>query len=168
MKIIDNLLSPYDFNELKRNILQNYFPWQLSLGVVDGENPVFDPKYNYQFYHTFYDQPITISREFDYLHPIFNAVKPQVLIRAKLNLTPNTPENIEYGFHTDLPEPLSKNAMTAVYYLNTNNGYTIVGDQKVDTIENRLVVFPADTPHTGATCTDESYRIVLNLNYIES
>jgi len=167
MKIIDNFLSTNDFQMLKKNVFETYFPWYLSMGVVDGENPNFEPKYNYQMYHTFYDQPLTVSREFEYLHPIFNILKPSVLIRAKLNLTPNAPKNIEYGYHCDLTGKLAENATTAVFYLNTNNGYTKVGDNIVETVENRIVCFPANTPHTGATCTDEQFRVALNLNYID-
>ena len=37
--------------------------------------------------------------------------------------------------------------------------------KKVQDVKNRLVTFPSHLYHTGNTCTDNSYRMVLNLNY---
>ena len=58
-------------------------------------------------------------------------------------------------------------SLTAIFYINTNNGYTYFEDgQKIESIENRMVMFPSNIPHAGATCTDEDRRVVLNLNYL--
>ena len=55
---------------------------------------------------------------------------------------------------------------TAIYYVNTNNGYTEFEDgSRVESIENRLVTFPSYMKHTGTTCTDQKRRIVINFNY---
>jgi len=57
--------------------------------------------------------------------------------------------------------------MTAVYYINTNNGYTKLIDETIITSEeNKLLTFDSNTKHTGTTCTDENVRIVLNINYL--
>ena len=50
-------------------------------------------------------------------------------------------------------------------YLNNNNGYTFFGDDKVYSVENRLVLFNGRTLHGGTTCTDNDLRVVLNINY---
>ena len=58
-------------------------------------------------------------------------------------------------------------SLTAIYYVNTNNGYTYFEDgQKVESVENRLVIMPSNLPHAGATCTDELRRVVINFNYL--
>ena len=58
--------------------------------------------------------------------------------------------------------------MTAVFYVNTNNGYTIFeSGEKVSSVENRMVIFDSNILHTGTTCTDERVRCVLNFNYYE-
>lgn len=56
---------------------------------------------------------------------------------------------------------------TAIFYINTNNGYTKFNIKKkiVKSKANRLVKFPAKIKHTGTTCTDKDERIVLNINY---
>ena len=57
--------------------------------------------------------------------------------------------------------------MTAVYYINSNNGYTKLIDQTIVlSEENKLLTFDSNIRHTGATCTDENVRIVLNINYL--
>jgi hypothetical protein len=53
--------------------------------------------------------------------------------------------------------------------LNTNNGTTEFKDgTKVDAVKNRLVMFPAITPHRAIGQTDITERIVLNFNFIKS
>jgi len=49
--------------------------------------------------------------------------------------------------------------------LNTNDGYTIIGDEKVESIENRLLRFDATKMHHSTTCTDQQYRANINFNY---
>ena len=66
-----------------------------------------------------------------------------------------------------LPEKL-KIWTTAVFYINTNNGYTEFEDgTRSESIANRMVTFPANLKHRGTTCSDEKTRIVINFNYIE-
>ena len=50
--------------------------------------------------------------------------------------------------------------------MNTNNGRTDFKDGiKVNSVENRLVVFPSNLEHTIVTCTDKKIRVVINFNY---
>ena len=54
----------------------------------------------------------------------------------------------------------------ALLFLNTNDGYTKFEDgTKVESIANRMVIFPTNIKHTGTTCTDQQSRIVLNINW---
>ena len=57
--------------------------------------------------------------------------------------------------------------VTGIFYIGSNNGCTVFkrGD-KVETVANRLVLFDSQLSHAGTSCTDESVRIVLNLNYV--
>ena len=46
----------------------------------------------------------------------------------------------EHAMHNDNP---LKEAYTAVYYINTNDGYTCFEDgERVGSVANRMVVFP--------------------------
>ena len=72
-----------------------------------------------------------------------------------------------YGYHTDQnilkDRPCGK---TGVFYLHTTNGPTSFKEgQKVDCVENRMVIFPADMEHSGCTHTDNLLRGVINFNW---
>jgi len=56
---------------------------------------------------------------------------------------------------------------TAIFYINTNNGWTnFKNGDKVESVENRLVIFDSNLEHEGVTCTDEIRRLVINFNYV--
>ena len=59
------------------------------------------------------------------------------------------------------------NQKTAIFYINSNNGYTVFKDNsKVISRENRLCLFNGHIEHAGVSCTDARRRIVLNINYL--
>ena len=61
---------------------------------------------------------------------------------------------------------IDSNPKTAIFYINTNNGYTLFEDgTKVESVENRICIFPYYMKHTGTTCTDKNQRVVININY---
>ena len=53
------------------------------------------------------------------------------------------------------------------YYVNTNNGYTEFesNGMKVDSVENRLIIFDSNEKHRAVTTTDTPRRSVINFNY---
>ena len=58
-----------------------------------------------------------------------------------------------------------ENMETAIYYVNSNNGYTEVNDCKVESVANRMVFFPSNTKHRGVNATNVKARYVINFNY---
>ena len=67
-----------------------------------------------------------------------------------------------------LTEDITSKLTTSIYYIGTNNGYTeLENGQKIESVANRLVSFPANTSHRGVTQTDEQRRIVINFNYLK-
>ena len=156
---------------MQQIILGEDFPWFAS-PVLHQENPATKPsvedKYNFQLYHMFFMNPYHQSPALDVIKPLLRELQPTFLIKAKANLNPVTYRNIEHGMHLDISKDISSDSYTAVFYLNTNNGYTrFQTGEKIESISNRLVVFPRGMQHTGATCTDEKARFVLNLNFIK-
>jgi hypothetical protein len=100
--------------------------------------------------------------------PLISQIDPLALIRVKLNVYTNRGHAVSSGWHYDISDKYSVHH-TAVYYLNTNNGYTLLEDgTKVSSVANRLLVFPGRTKHTGITQTDEEVRAFVSLNYIKS
>lgn len=156
MKVKKNVLPNVVFNIIKNLFFDNYFGWYYQ----DNVNHKNDA--HFQFCHLFFDNNKINSNYFEHLSPIINYINPQQLIRVKANLLPKTVKIIEHGFHIDI-----KDCMTAVYYINTNNGYTkLIDGTIISSEENKLITFDSNIEHTGTTCTDENVRIVLNFNYL--
>ena len=155
VQVKDNLLSAEEFNKLKNLILSNEFPWYFSDGKVDDDN--------IQFVHHFVFSSLVYSPYIESLHPIFGKLKAKRIFRAKLNYTFKTPKLIQYDYHQDV----NIACKTAVFYLNTNNGYTqIKNGRKIESKENRIVMFNSNAEHAGSSCTDQKYRVLLNINYV--
>ena len=156
MKIINNVLTNEEFLKIKDTFTSVFFPWFITKGILVGQE-------NYQFTHSFYKNFLIKSDQFLLIEPILKILKPSAIIRIKANLLPKAEKVIENGMHTDVELKSSK---TAVYYVNTNNGYTkFENGKKINSQANTLVIFNSNIEHTGTTCTDKDYRIVLNLNY---
>ena len=161
-EIIDNFLDEESFSILKTIMLSNDFPWFYNEGVVS----LGDTRLNqYQFTHNFYRDGFP-AQAFEIVSPIIEKINPVALMRVKANLNTRTEEIFEHGYHADYENPPS-NQRTAVFYVNTNNGFTIFEDgTKIESVENRLVSFKTPLLHTGTTCTDVNRRVLINLNYI--
>lgn len=158
IKIIKDCLSKEDFINIKNTLFSDYTAWYLNTGINT-------PTDNYnQFTHTFYNNYIQNSNLLDNLKPIINILNPLALIRVKANLITKTEKIIEHGFHIDQKFKCT----TAIFYINTNNGYTkFESGEKVFSEENKLVIFDNFLKHTGTSCTDTNERIVINFNFVE-
>ena len=164
--IKDNFLPLTDFLKFKNLITKNTFEWYLSevIGLSDEFIATCNKIDNYQFTHMFYYNNIPQSRYYEeYISPFISLLNIKSMLKAKINLNPKTEKNIKHGFHRDT---YIDESFTSILYFNNTNGYTeFKNGEKVQDVKNRLVTFPSHLYHTGNTCTDNSYRIVLNLNY---
>lgn len=155
VKIIDDLLDQTDFYEISSLATSKDFPWYFSKGKVDDEYS--------QFVHTFVYNSSVNSNFINKLDPIFTRINAKRLFRVKLNLTAKTDKIIEYKYHQDV----NIACKTAVFYINTNNGYTQLKEgKKIHSKANRIAIFDSYVDHFGTSCTNKDYRIVLNINYL--
>ena len=167
--INDNFLSPQDFETIKNEVTATEFQWSFSK-YVDSTNE--DPTPG-QFVHTVYFGNVQISDFYNRLAPILQQkIDCCCLYRIKLNLQPRLPEPFTYMFHSDLSHDFKEDAVshwtTAIFYINTNNGYTEFEDGvKIESVANRLVMFPSNIKHRGITQTDEQTRIMINFNFLK-
>tara|TARA_R100001163_G_scaffold4501_1_gene5850 strand:+ start:178 stop:672 length:495 start_codon:yes stop_codon:yes gene_type:complete len=161
-KVIDNFLSEENFKNLKENIVDNtFFPWYFSnYTTYFGEQGLDKSKH----IHVFYDNHNSNSQFYDLLLPIIKKLKCISLIKAKINSTSYFEKILEGQYHVD---NLHKGTKTAIYYLNTNNGYTKFkkNKKKINSVENRMIVFDSNLEHLGTTTTNAKRRLVLNFNY---
>lgn len=164
-EVIDNFLDKTDFELIKETFLSPTFPWYYNSTKVakdfDEDNP-----YNYQFNHMFYKEDKPLSEYCSVIEPLFIKFNHNGRGRTKANLTTRTSEKIEFTMHTDYKRYV-QDMRTAVYYINTNDGYTRFNNgETVESVENRLIHFDSRLLHTGSTHTNDKVRVVLNLNFL--
>ena len=165
MQVIDNFLPEYHFRQISNIILGVEFPWYFNDAAVrrgDG---------GYQFVHTLYniDRGGIDSQSYSLFDIVQQKLGVKRLDRIKMNLNTRTIFHRKTGFHNDQRSPNDVHPLhqkTAVFYLNTNNGWTeFKKGGKVKSVANRIVIFDSNLEHTGVTCTDEKRRVIVNFNY---
>ena len=156
-KIIDNFLPKEEFIKIKNLMLNSDFPWYYN-NDVSYENA----QDSFYFTHKFFDNYCINSHQFNLLYPILKKLNLKSIIRIKGNFYPKTLEIKEHGKHVDYK--FSHNGF--ILYINTNNGFTRLKDgSKIESIENRGLLFDASIKHNSSTCTDQNGRININFNY---
>ena len=163
MEVFKDFLNKEEFKQLSNNINSINFDWYFTADAIQYKQD--SPNlYNFQFFHYFYFEHKPRS-SFPIVKNLIDKLNPRSIIRIKANLQTSAHKIIEQGMHTDLID--TKNLKTAVYYLNTNNGYTRLEDEKkIYSEQNKIVIFDAGIKHTGTTCTDKQTRVVININYL--
>lgn len=165
IQVIDNFIPKNKFIELKNFMESPLVKWN----YIDGINKDKDENIErFQFAFPFYiPNGGPTCEEVNLLSPIFQRLNVMFIIRVKANLTVSTPEpKVLDDYHLDFRPLVGKGVKTGIYYINSNNGATLFETgQKVESVENRMVIFDHDIPHTGISCSDKKRRIVINFNY---
>jgi len=175
----DNFMSD-DYCEQLCEIMASeryHFPWYYGRVLPYNNDTKYHcediapPLNNFQFSHRFWSNGEHESNEIDIIKPVLDKIDPDVLYRVKANLNPVAQTEVVHGYHTDVNAP----GHTSILYLNTNNGKTRfkyinpetqeTHYQEVESIKGRLVTFDNRNQHSGTTCSDQTYRLVLNINY---
>jgi hypothetical protein len=156
-KVIDNLLPEKELKNIQDVMLSADFPWFFKNTISDAKEIIDD----YYFVHMFYAQTIT-SGFYNILDPIIKKLDANALVRIKGNMHPNVNKFVENNKHIDF----SFQHKGAIFYVNTNNGFTILEDgTKIESVENRLLMFDPSKLHNSTNCTDEKRRVNINFNY---
>ena len=164
LKVLDNFLPQNQFKPIQDFFFSGELDWRWNDSIA-GKN---DSLNNFQFNHVFFNtRNPYLDRKYspysNYLKPIFLKLAPMYTLRVKANLRPRTSFPHKGNWHTDI----DIDSLTAIYYLNSNNGYTeFESGEIINTIENRIIIFDSNLKHRGVSCTDQKRRIVLNINYV--
>jgi hypothetical protein len=158
-EVIDNYLPDDVFRSIQLNMIHNNFAWYFYDRVT---SVVDEDDLTYYFTHIFFDVTPN-SSWYKNIQPLVDKIKPVQLIRVKANLYPNLGMYIENKPHIDY----DFENKAAVFYINNNNGYTILADgTKIESVENRMLFFNGNELHTSTHCTDKKYRMNINFNYL--
>ena len=160
MKIKDDLLSLEDLDKLDSIISSHNFPWFFQKNQTWDDDPFFC--------HVMYCLDMAESQFYPQVSEIFKKhLNWTSMYRLNVNLCPKIGSTS--NFHTDVNDEHNEEVMTtAIFYLNTNNGYTeFENGEIVESISNRLVEFPSSCRHRATGQTDKDKRVVLNFNYIK-
>ena len=166
--VIDDFLPEYQFKQLKNIMMGTNFAWFYSEGV----NVPYH-KTQWQLCHLFYydgekgpDGGPLKSNYLPLMDPLVDKLGIKNLCRIKANLQTRTIFHRKDEYHVDYNCSEKDLMMTAVYYLNTNNGWTeFKNGGKVKSVANRMIMFDTTLSHRGVSCTDEKRRMVVNFNW---
>tara|TARA_R100001086_G_scaffold62056_3_gene28773 strand:+ start:219 stop:731 length:513 start_codon:yes stop_codon:yes gene_type:complete len=159
----NNFLNKEDFVRLKNFMTSIDFPWFYSKTQTDGRDS------SYLFHSFFHKNRINSSHYYHLIEPILDILKPLSIMNIRANLLLSR-RNSGSTFHIDswgFKKPKHK---TAIFYVNTNNGYTLFEKDKkeITCVENKLIIFPSKMKHKAVAQTDTDTRIVINFNYFDS
>jgi hypothetical protein len=159
-KIIENFLDKEEFLNIQQKLMfpDFDFPWYFRehMNREDG----------HYFRHILYGNHTPMSKGFDDIaRPILkklNCISP-ITIKANMIIAKEVPFQSE--FHIDK----HFECKTAIFYINTCNGYTLIDKKKkikVACEANKILIFNSNIQHALVSQTDTPRRIVINLNYL--
>tara|TARA_B100000900_G_C20117361_1_gene528424 strand:- start:31 stop:534 length:504 start_codon:yes stop_codon:yes gene_type:complete len=164
MKIYKNFIKKEYSNKINDEFLKPYFPWYYK------EHQTASNDTSYMF-HLFHDGTNVNSDYFHLVEPILKKLKIKNILNVRANLCLKRPSICSWHVD-DLTENLKHK--TAIYYVNTNNGCTLIRDysdngvsqiKKVKCEKNKIVIFDAIQKHKAKIQTNTDTRMVININY---
>jgi hypothetical protein len=156
-KIINNFLKTEDFLKIKNFLFSQLCPWYFKDSMTH--------KDSYFFFHCFYNHFAPQSSVFEELiQPIVKLLHCNSIIEIRANLMLKKEKQYSSNFHIDR----GFSCKTAILYLNTCNGYTLLDNKeklKIKCEENKILIFDSHVRHAAVSQTDTEKRIVINFNY---
>ena len=179
MTIIDNFLDEKEANHLESFITSKQLQWRMGESL-DHDCPrceilmpsLYDRHLVYFIYSKYYKYDKTVKQK-------ENDFKITSLFLKKLGMNSKNMLSIKInsnfckegiyraGWHIDpIKEDVGK-GLTAIYYVNTNNGKTLFKNgNEAECVKNRMVIFPNTWYHTPQYQTDTPVRSVINFNWL--
>jgi hypothetical protein len=188
--IIDDVVNKSLQNKIESEIFNpaDGVPWKYRpTSTYNGEStlnlPILENQIDtFQFIHHVFDKGQPVSDYFQLFEPIILNLPINVksILRIKLNLKLSNLESNEFTHcppHVDyinIPRLVS-----AIYYVNDSTGDTILFNEKIDKVQNkltirqrvepkkgRIVLFDGKIIHSSNDPKDKDPRVVANFNFI--
>ena len=161
LRIVDVFLNISQADAIENFLVEGGFPWYFRDNL--NEHTQLG---NYYSNHTFLEEGEMCSDFIDILNDMASLIPvdpTKGYTRIKANLYPRTHLRVHHKSHTDYSK--GDNQFTCLYYVNTNNGYTIIdGKKKIKSKKNRAIFFDGSLLHHSTTCTDVNYRCSINFS----
>ena len=157
IEIIDNFLPEEEFKSIQSFMMGGEFRWFYVEGTATKDDGM------YHMSHMFFQPEVgSNSEHLNMWNTFMNQVGAKQCTRIKANLTFKTPTIELTEYHIDYED-----IKTAIFYINTNNGYTeFESGVRVSSVANRVCIFDSNLKHRGTTHTEpDPRRIVVNFNY---
>jgi hypothetical protein len=114
------------------------------------------------FSHLLYSNSKPNSEKIELCSPLMEKLKVKALLRAEAFMYFKT-HKIEKIQPTNRYEFEHKKA---IFFINTNNGYIVLNDKdKIEAVENRIVIFDSNSLTSMTNCTDKVYRATIEFDY---
>ena len=156
MNIYKNFVDKKICKKIKDNMLGSDFPWFYRKNQTTGDSSFL--------YHVFFTNDKINSNLYNLIKPLVEKLNPDKLMNIRANLSLKRP--MKCNWHIDFEKSkLTPKSKTAIYYVNTNNGYTIFKTKKVKSEANKMIIFNGNTQHKVKYQTDTDARIVINFLY---
>lgn len=157
-KVIDNFLPPDYFNQIHDLVMGSKFPWGKEHGIATSDTS----KSDFYFCHMAYNHDAPKSVLYEVLLEMQRMLFVNSCIRIKANMYPRTQELVIHEPHTDYPFEHKG----AILFVNSNDGYTIVENKKIESVANRVLFFDPTQLHSSTSCTNQKARMTINFNYV--
>ena len=157
IQIIDNFLPEEEFKSIQSFMMGGEFRWFYCKGRTLEDDGL------YHMVHMFYQPEVgSNSEHINIWNNFMTKVEAKKCHRIKANLTFKTPTIEPALFHIDYSD-----IKTAIFYINTNNGYTeFESGVRVSSVANRVCIFDSNLKHRGTTHSEGGQqRIAVNFNY---
>ena len=175
IKVINDYLQPDELKAIQDLMYEHKFwsydPFKVRYNDIE-EDDLRDGQFNHGFFNS---ATLEQSEHMDKLFPILWKAKPLAIYRIKANFEKYGGEKkYESEWHWDWQhqpayqdDPIPcKNMQTAIFYVNSNNGYTeFETGECINSLANRMVIFPSNIKHRGVTATNAKERFVINFNW---
>ncbi len=159
--IYQDFLPKDHFADLQKLFMTNMIPWFFSDHVVSTEK-------HFMFSHVFMEDGNLLSNQ--YFEPVRGMLFPMQqkldfigVSRIRAVLYTNQGRDITHPTHVDIPldSGVADKFRIGIFHVNTCNGKTVIGNQKIESVENQLIILDNE-PHYGTVQTDTDTRVVIN------
>lgn len=147
---IEDFLSKTEFNQLKKLLSSNDFPWYVK--NFNSENCYF--------YHVFYDNDSPTSPLYNGLVPIL--IKLKVIGIIKIEAIINLPSNNNKILNDS---DIDFSHFVSIFNINTNDGYLLMGNgDKIESKENQMISYVSEENLSNFNCNTKN-KIYIKFSY---